>query len=281
MKRIQCLKLGAACSAVLLIALAKLSIAQQQTLPIDARITLEKAIKGWNYSPYGERGRIEGWNYERRISTEKERESVLGRLLDPERAHFPDLGNESKLVRLLRLVEVKSISKESIVAWQREIANFVQIGQHVVNLRWREGVKRFATLTVTNNSTVVYDTILSNVVLARQKKGSFVTYFGWIWQYNEPNENFTRGKIEANVTPRCGNGSLLACDKNCSAYLTLGDAKINCRCKEERFCNVDYSYAWKTGFNRIKVGIDRFTLEVEGVLGTGGNGNGSFSEYCR
>ncbi len=179
------------------------------------------------------------------------------------------------------MIDAKSISKGSISAWQSEISDIVQVGQHVVDLKWIDGNRQFETLTITNNSTIVYDTMLSNVILEGTKKGSFIKYLGWIWQYDQRAENFTRGRIVADVTPACRNGSLITCEKICSAYLMLGDAKVNCRCKEEKFCNLEYSYAWKVGFNKIKVGYDKFTLEVEGILGSGGNGNGSFSEYCR
>jgi len=99
---------------------------------------------------------------------------------------------------------------------------------------------------------------------------------------NDPPEKWTRGLVSADVKPQCINGAPRACLQSCFAELQLGEAKISCKTmKIKGSCQLDFSWAVATGFKKIKIGVDKFTLEVEGHLGSSAMGSDALLEKCK
>jgi len=147
---------------------------------------------------------------------------------------------------------------------------------HLVEINWQQGIEIFTTQCITSDTSIVYDNILSNAVLIQSKsKINCLDYtITWIW-------GSERGRITADLNAICSEtGALLYCNKNCSAYMSLGSAQINCKTKVvENCCVLEYSWAWGTPLVWISVKTDNFTLETSG-LGSSGEGSGSCVECC-
>ena len=253
----------------------------QASLPPEAAKTLETAIEAWN-SIYGMKVHAKGWSYEMKISSLKDLGRVLENLTDRNQTWFPDIDiSRPQEIRVSRLTDSDSTQRPFAV-WRSDLAKIVKVGHHVARLTWLNGDHQFSTLAITNVSTVIYDSMLSNAIIVQQRKGSFELRIGWIWEKYYPPEKFTRGLITADVKPQCIRASPSACLPACYAVLQLGDAKINYKVVKTRdSCKLDFSWAFATSYlKKIKVGVDKFTLEVEGYLGSSGMGSNALVEKC-
>jgi len=252
-------------------------------LPAKPRELVETAIQNWN-QVYGTHVKALDWAYEGTIASEEQREVILGEMTAPEKAWFPsgDVGRPSEMTAL-RIVDDPQIERGAIEKWQAMVRGKVRVGHHIVRIRWIKGSQPFTSICIADDNALVYDSMLFNAVLTQKHSRCFEYKMWWIWEKlaGKPWQEWTRGHITADLTPNCREGTPVTCDKDCQASMTGGEATIKCKTRiVQNCCQMDYNWAWACGFKKIKVGKDKFSLEVEGYIGSSGAGNGSCTECC-
>lgn len=246
-------------------------------LPDAVKNQLETAIYNWN-TIYGNNLQALSWTYKGIIDTSNEVNSILNQILDPNQAWIPKVNpNQPQLAKAFLLSnQLDLIPLTTRSQWENTVRSLIQTGMHLVEISWQQGIESFTTQCITNDSSIVYDNILSNAVLIQSKFkiNCFDYTITWIW-------GSERGRIIADLNAICSEtGAILYCSKNCSAYMSLGSAQMNCKTKVVGNCCVlEYSWAWGTPLVWISVKTDNFTLETSG-LGSSGEGSGSCVECC-
>lgn len=254
-------------------------------LPQAARQRIDTALKNWNTN-YGANVIAVSWSYESTITTEQQRLDALNEITDPAKAWLPTGDyTVASSVSAQRIIEDTSIKQPVIDSLKTVLNSQFKIGHYKVRVNWLKGTQSFTTLLIANDSVPVYDNMFGNIALVSQEVNSLVAVtkqclnltIYWIW-------GGVRGKITASVTTNCdANGYVISCDKDCFAYCTLGEAKIECTTQivgNGRCCQLSYSWAWAVGFKSIKVKVGGGGFEIVGILGSGGAANGSCTVCC-
>ncbi len=245
-------------------------------LPVAVLEDLDSAIKNWNQI-YGTSVQATGYFYQGRIDSVFELDETVAGILDPDRAWIPDIdvsGSASADARLLSEL-LPQVRSEALENWRSMVKSRVQVGLHIFQIDWRKGNETFTTTCVTNDSTIVYDNMLSNAVLvgasSRRNCEDFV--IEWLWGRE-------RGRITVSLWAVCKDGKVVNCERNCSANMSLGSAQVKCKTRVVgNCCILDYSWAWGTPLVWITVKGDNFTLETSGI-GSSGEGSGSCTDCC-
>jgi hypothetical protein len=162
---------------------------------------------------------------------------------------------------------------QTISDWEDLVESLIQTGMHFVTINWQKGTDTFTTTCVTDDTNIIYDNMLSNAVMVETKSKAkcFDYVISWLW-------GSERGRIMVFLDCVCVEGHIVACPYTCTAYMTLGDAKVNCKVtKTEDCCYLDYSWAWASPLVTISVQTDNFTLQTSGI---GSSGQGSGSCFC-
>jgi hypothetical protein len=221
-------------------------------LPNTVKTKLDTAIANWN-TLYGTNVQADtAWTYEGTTDVD---------ISDPSSATASLLDN------------VTGLDAQTISDWEDLVESLIQTGMHLVTISWQKGSVAFTTTCVTDDTDIIYDNILSNAVMVQTKSKAkcFDYVISWLWGNQ-------RGNILVFLDCVCVEGQLIACLHTCTAYMTLGDAKVNCKVtKTEDCCYLDYSWAWATPLVTISVQTDNFTLQTSGI---GSSGQGSGSCYC-
>lgn len=255
------------------------------TLPAAAKALLEDALNNWN-DLFAADVEALGWTCDRTLATAEDIDDLLDEITDPG-AWLPigDPSNPSS-VNVARVQDDPAITPGMMADWRDGVDAMLDVGQYVVRTRWRKGTDEFTTLTVTTDDEIIYDNILYNIsgagtstLLAAETRCAHIRMW-WIWEKHKGFNGWTRGEIIADLKPDCS-GQQIICNKNCSATMTGGDAKVNCKTTlADNCCIMEYEWAWACGFKSVEVEADGFKLKVEGYIGSSGSGNGSCSECC-
>lgn len=245
-------------------------------LPMAALQDLDTAIHNWNQI-YGTNVQATGYFYRGRIDSVSELNETVTGILDPDRAWIPDIDVNNPASADAKLLSelLPQIRQEALESWESMVRSKVQVGLHIVQINWRKGSETFTTTCVTNDSTIVYDNMLSNAVLVRasSRRDCEDLVIEWLW-------GGERGRITASLRAVCTGGKVINCERNCSANMSLGSAQVNCKTRVMgNCCILDYSWAWGTPLVWITVKGDNFTLETSGI-GSSGEGSGSCTDCC-
>jgi len=242
-------------------------------LPNAVKTKLETAIDNWN-TLYGTNVQVTGWSYQGTIDSTAELNTVLDAILSPDSAWLPDINiDDTSSATASLLADITGLDAQTISDWEDLVESLIQTGMHLVTINWQKGTETFTTTCVTDNTNIIYDNMLSNAVMveAKSKTKCFDYQISWLW-------GSERGSIIVNLDCVCVEGHIVACPHTCTAYMTLGDAKVNCKItKTENCCFLNYSWAWATPLVTITVQTDNFTLQTSGI---GSSGQGSGSCYC-
>jgi hypothetical protein len=236
------------------------------------------AIANWN-GTFGTNVRATNSVDEGEIVDNARLAAVVAEMTDPTKAYFPsgDISNPSSFTAL-RITDDPTITPQQIADFQAQVAGLVKLGHRVRRITWTKGGTTFTTLTVHNGTDIVYDTMFSNMVLFPSRASRALCFDGtlqWVW-------GGVRGKIVASVSAVCkSDGTLLTCTHSCNAWMTLGNAYINCATSTVgNCCKMDWSYGWACGFKTVKLKADKFSFEIEGIIGSGGTGSESCLDCC-
>ncbi|HPF12343.1 MAG TPA: hypothetical protein PKW08_12995 [Flavobacteriaceae bacterium] len=252
-------------------------------LPTKPKDQLEAALTNWN-TYYGSDIRSEGWSYEDSLDDEEDRKEAVDLMTDASTTWFPSIAftDTTYTTKAVQLRDDPSVTQAAIDDWKSKVDGDAKVGQHLLKLQWKSvsDGKSFVSYCLADDDKLIYDSMLMNASRVHPSNSCFSYKMWWAWEGDDP-ANWTRGSIYADVTPTCRNGVPITCDKNCTASMTLGEAKINCTSTiVDNCCSMEYSWAWACGFKSVKVAADGFTLEVEGIIGSGGSGNGSCTRCC-
>ena len=265
-------------SGLLLFLLLSHVKASGQGLPSAPKKMIETGIENWN-NIYGANVKARGWTYEGVIKTEKQRNEIVLQMTKTSNNWFPS-GDVKKpaLMTAFRITDDPSVKNTAITAWQDMIRSKVKIGQHLVKIKWTKGSLPFTSICVTDENSVVYDNMLSNTAYTDHNSVCFDYRIGNFLQTKYEDMDF--GEIKAELKIKCVGGKPI-CDKSCNSKIALGEIKINCNVETKgNCCQLTWSYGWATGLKSIKVGVDGFSIEVGGILGSSGQGEGSCTECC-
>ena len=242
-------------------------------LPNAVKTKLETAIDNWN-TLYGTNVQATGWSYQGTIDSTAELDTVLDAILSSDLAWLPDIDiDDTSSATASLLDDVTGLDAQTISDWEDLVESLIQTGMHLVTINWQKGTDTFTTTCVTDDIDIIYDNMLSNAVMVETKSKTkcFDYQISWLW-------GSERGRIIVNLDCVCVEGHIVACLHTCTAYMTLGDAKVNCKITQtENCCYLNYSWAWATPLVTITVQTDNFTLQTSGI---GSSGQGSGSCYC-
>jgi len=243
-------------------------------LPNAVKTKLDTAIANWN-TLYGTNVQADtAWTYEGTIDSTTELDTVLDEILSADSAWLPDVDiNDPSAATAILLEDVVGLDSQTISDWEDLVESLIQTGMHLVTINWQKGTDTFTTTCVTDDTDIIYDNMLSNAVMVeiKSKAKCFDYVISWLW-------GSERGRILVYLDCVCVEGVIVACPYTCTAYMTLGDAKVNCKVtKTEDCCYLDYSWAWATPLVTISVQTDNFTLQTSGI---GSSGQGSGSCFC-
>lgn len=260
--------------ALLLFSLASI---QAEELPSQVQAELLTAIENWN-NFYGSSVKARNWEYEGKIDSEGERRQIILEMTRPENAWFPDgdISEPDKVAAKQLGGYDESTDDASIAEWKEMIGQMVHVGHHVVRIMWKQDTanSEFSTICITDDETIVYDSMLFNIVLVEEHSRCLDLSIYWLW-------GRTRGRIIADLSAVCDGPVARACSHNCSGWCTLG--KAECMCKVTQYvdhCSLEYNWAWAVGFRSVEIQKDGFTLKVKGYIGSYGKGNGSCVDFC-
>jgi hypothetical protein len=261
--------IGAGCSGE-----TSISPQSEEGLPSGLRSLLDEALANFNQY-YGNIGTALSYSYLGTIGDVAQRQEVITEITNPLMARVPKITFEDTLFSgsIISLQE-ETISQAELNEWQNLVSSLIGVGMHLVRIYWQANGEEFSTLCVATAEDIVYDNILSNMVIVegQEQKLRCLDYtIYWLW-------GGERGKIIAEVTASCD--GVINCGRHCSASMTLGEARINCQTRTQGNCCVlEYSFAWATPLVQISVDSDGFTLRTSG-LGSSGEGNGNCSDCC-
>ena len=242
-------------------------------LPNTVKTKLETAIDNWN-TLYGTNVQATGWSYEGTIDSATELDTILDVILSADSAWLPDANiNDTSSATAVLLEDVVGLNSQTISGWEDLVESLIQTGMHLVTINWQKGTDTFTTTCVADDTDIIYDNMLSNAVMVeiKSKKKCFDYVISWLWGNQ-------RGNILVFLDCVCVEGHISACPYTCTAYMTLGDAKVNCKITQtEDCCYLNYSWAWATPLVTISVQTDNFTLQTSGI---GSSGQGSGSCFC-
>ncbi len=276
-------RLVALVSAILWVASASPALADWITVVDDA-------IAGWNQE-YGTNVQVLDWIDDGILFTEGERQAAVSAMTEPLETWMPsgDADVPSGMTAL-RIADDPGISPVDIAAWSAMVDDLVEVGHRRLTINWtKAGFGNFTTICIVNDVAIVYDSMFSNAggggIPSPLNRRCLDYRMWWIWErFASSNPaDWTRGQITADNNPTCQNGQVIACDKSCDASMTAGEARIECRSQQvpgTQCCQLEYNWGWATGFKKIALGADGFTLEIEGIIGSSGAGNGSCTECC-
>jgi hypothetical protein len=207
--------------------------------------------------------------------------------------------------------QLDSQNNQNVVAnIETAVFPLIKAGQRTVDLTWESGGKQFHTTGVYDEQGIVYDNVLSNIVLVEEEQPSKLEdtlepgtestlqaqataytaraldlTIKWVW-------GGKRGKITVDHTI-IWNGSNYIYDQSGSAhhYMTLGktDAKTkNTVMSHRRYAKIAYGYAWATPTASFSISFDAkrgdvggsFKVSLSGV-GSKGGGDAHHTIYLR
>ena len=243
-------------------------------LPNTVKTKLDTAIANWN-TLYGTNVQADtAWTYEGTIDSTAELDTILDAILSADSAWLPDVDISDPSSATASLLDnVTGLDAQTISDWEDLVESLIQTGMHLVTIDWQKGTDTFTTICVTDDTDIIYDNMLSNAVMVeiKSKAKCFDYQISWLW-------GSERGRILVYLDCVCVEGQLVACLHTCTAYMSFGDAKVNCKVtKTEDCCYLDYSWAWATPLVTISVQTDNFTLQTSGI---GSSGQGSGSCFC-
>ena len=256
-------------------------------LPATVLSQLEAAKENWN-TLYGNHVQFVSYEYLGIVSTETERMNTVNEISDRSQIWMPT--GEIKVDSVIepdpnisadKIESDATVTEEDYQKWKSAIDGLVKLGQHKVRINWKKGSETFYTIQVADNTTIVYDNMLSNVFTAMHQTVCLNVRIGWIWQTTF--QTMTRGEIIAELNPKCTNdGKVITCDKKCEAFMQLGDAQIQCKTVRINWncCQMEYTYGAAAGFKKLKFAAGRFKFEIEGILGSSFVGDASCTVCC-
>lgn len=244
-------------------------------LPSSVISMLDTAIANWNAN-YGNQVQAIGYSYVGTIDSAIERNNIIDDITSSDKAFIPliDINNPSSATALL-LQDATGVTAQMINSWKSTLDSLIQQDMHIISINWTKGSLPFTSTCIADDANIIYDNMLSHAVLISNvsKKTCLDYTITWLW-------GTERGKIEANLDCLCMEGNPISCPHTCTAYMTLGDAKINCTTQKDEFCcYLNYSWAWGTPLVSIEVEIDGFNLKTSGI-GSSGNGSGNCFICC-
>lgn len=256
--------------------------------PPDVTAVHQTAINNWNRF-YGTNVRAQSMAAVDTIKSATQRSQIVDEITDPTLAWLPtgDLAHPA-LVNARRVADDPTLTPQDIAAWKAKINAVIKVGQHIRRTTWRKGAVTFTTLTITDDKTIIYDDMFSNVFLTieqlRLVSRDVVTFpttclderFYWLW-------GSERGFVRAVNSPTCGSGGLVSCDKECTAFMVLGEAQILCKASAipgKDCCQLEWKWGVATGFKKVKVKVKEFEIEIEGIIGQSAQGEGSCTNCC-
>ncbi len=253
------------------------------TLPDTPKDQIAKAVRNWN-TYYGANVRALDWSYAGPIWCGYQRDRIVAQMTAPDQAWFPS-GDVAALAAMTaaRIADDPTVAQADIDAWRATIDAKVRVGQHLIRVDWKKSPDTtFTTLCVADDTGLVCDTMFFNAPLGVKpvKNTTCVDFtMWWIW---EDEDKGTRGSVKGELKPVCEGDRVVSCDSSCTASMTAGEAKIECKTSkvDGNCCQLEYAWGWACGFKSIKFEADDFAFEVEGILGSSGTGNGSCTECC-
>lgn len=159
-------------------------------MPVAARQIVEKAIKNWD-SLFATHVTAVSWDFEGKITTQTQRTDVVTELTDPAKVWMLT-GNPAidTSVSADPITGDPSITKAQLDSFHHVIEALVKVGQYTVRIHWQKGTQNFTTLCVTNDTSIVYDNMLSTIRLIPkfpvngltvQTKTCVNLIIPWIW----------------------------------------------------------------------------------------------------
>ena len=245
---------------------------------------LDIAQANWN-SSFGDYAQMTGWTYVGQIADASERESIVAALSDPDQTWIAQMDPlDPTEVAVVRLSDaLVGEPPGTLTEWEIVVDNSVDVGDHVVQVDWLvPGEGAVQTTTIASDDEIKFDPIFVTIVMVSKSiiessvEGTITIM--WIW-------GGTRGEITYMVEAICDEEHhLIACSHQCDAWMTLGDAQIQCMVEEiGDCCKLNYGYAWRTPTGSITIGWDagkgKFEVTVTG-LGSSGQGSGSVLDCC-
>ena len=243
----------------------------------DVESDLDAAVAQWNML-YGSEVIALGWTEIDDIDTDDEVIQTIDWMTDPVNAYVP-VGDPFDPTTMTA-VPLGSAGPEVLAAWSDTVTSLVELGQRRFQIEWQfvDSGDAFTSITVADGDTIVLDPMWSNVVVAEVlETASGGVDILWIW-------GSVRGEIRWSVTCRPDGSGGILCDHDCSAWMTLGDAQIQCSVtRQGNCCILNYGWAWRTPTGSIRIvwnpRTGKFEVTVTG-LGSSGKGNGSISDCC-
>jgi hypothetical protein len=246
---------------------------------------LQASKSAWDKA-FGETVQLAGWSYLGKIGEPKRLNEVFKEMTRTHDVWFPswDASIPNKIA-LLRIPEDPTVDHEAITKWTASVRDLLHVGQHVIRIEWKAGKRRVETTCIASTTTILYDSILTNMVNIAHHSRCLDYRIGWMWQTTY--SKMTRGKIWADCTATCKKGQLISCDDDCGGDCTGGDAKClgnSVRIADTDCCRLTYSWGWTIGLKSVKVsgGVGKLkgSVSIKGYIGSSGSGNGACSCCC-
>ena len=246
----------------------------QAQLPAAARLIVEKAIHNWD-SLFATHVRAISYDFEGKITSEAQRKAVVNEITDTANVWMPiGIPSSPETVSADHVSNDTSVTSAQIDSFRHSIDTLIKINEYKVKINWVKDTQHFSTICITDDTTIVYDNMLSNIFLfAHPTQNGLTTrsklcldvIFTWIWGSD-------RGFATASLSTTCDqSGKAIKCGSTCMAGMTLGKAKIECKTEKfnsDQCCQLTYAYAAAVGFHSLEFQAKQFKFKVTGYLGS-------------
>ncbi|MFG0331228.1 MAG: hypothetical protein ACF8PN_15180 [Phycisphaerales bacterium] len=238
---------------------------------------LDAALANWNAN-YSANVMAIAWTEIAPISTPADRDATIAALTDPTSTYITagdPFDPSSITAALLGAGTLRDISE-----WTETVEANVVIGQRrfIIDWQFMDTGDAFTTTTVGTAAGIDFGSMLSTIVVPQIiETASGGVDILWIW-------GSVRGEIRWSVTCVSDGQGGIICEHDCSAWMALGDAQIECHTeKQGNCCILHYGWAWRTPTGSIRIvwnpETGEFEITVTGI-GSSGKGDGSISDCC-
>lgn len=201
---------------------------------------------------------------------------------------YPKNSQDEKSVSAITLSEAGA-SQSDIADYASIVEPLLNVGQDVYEVKWinTNTGTTFSTYTIGDSEGIIYDSIMSNFPLfqdfddetrSRNLLTSGVERYNWLW-------GSERARVSWSVhCKHDGIGGML-CEKECSAWMNIGEAKIECKEPEIQglCCILRFGWGLRTPTGSITITYDdkgkKFEVSITGI-GSSAMGTGTKSDCC-
>jgi hypothetical protein len=248
----------------------------KEEIPLKVTEQLQKSQE--NLVLHSQTLRIVDFKYDQQISTESEKDSIVKKLTNPDSSWYASgnlLADSTMMVSSLSNFTSDSIAQETL---KNHIEKSILIGNKVVKINWRFGETLFSTLAIINDTSIIWDNVLRNLIMVDPKPitksltidrqspaydKSYSQAWGayWLW-------GTQCGEMGYTITIHCSSSSYVtSTDMDTYAWITLGTAENHSQVLNNSgsYGQIQYALGMASPLASVSFDVYIFSVTLSGI----------------